>query len=109
MLLQEVVATAMDNADRFYKVMTNRADDAFKDPDSAAEAFKVVASQWLQQRSQASLLLATLTAGEVLFLGVLWRLSNDMAAPLAASIMMTAVDFAFIKKLGSKTQSKREN
>lgn len=93
----------MQNADRFYKVtVNNRTDDTVRDPDGAAEAFKVVASEWLEHRQQACSALATLAAGEVLFLGCLWRLSGDMAAPLAASIMLTAADFAFIRKMGSK-------
>ena len=102
-MVQDVVAAAMQNADRFYKVtVNNRTDDTVRDPDGAAEAFKVVASEWLEHRQQACSALATLAAGEVLFLGCLWRLSGDMAAPLAASIMLTAADFAFIRKMGSK-------
>ena len=87
----------MDNADRYYKVMTNNV--AGRDPDSAAQAFKAVASQWLQQRQQACLVLAVLTAGEVSFLGLLWRVTDDMAAPLAAAMILTAVEYAFIKKV----------
>ena len=97
-VLQEIVASAMENADRYYKVMANSADGTGKDPESAAEAFKAVASQWLQQRLQACMVLAVLTAGEVSFLGLLWRLTDDMAAPLAAAMMLTAVEYAFIKK-----------
>lgn len=87
----------MENADRYYKVMTNST--ASRDSDSAAQAFKAVASQWLQQRQQACLVLAVLTAGEVSFLGLLWRVTDDMAAPLAAAMMLTAVEYAFIKKV----------
>ncbi|KAL3140555.1 hypothetical protein ABBQ32_005134 [Trebouxia sp. C0010 RCD-2024] len=93
----EIVASAMENADRYYKVMTNST--ASRDSDSAAQAFKAVASQWLQQRQQACLVLAVLTAGEVSFLGLLWRVTDDMAAPLAAAMMLTAVEYAFIKKV----------
>lgn len=95
----EVVATAMQNADRYYRVMTNSMNGTTKDPDNAAKAFKAVASQWLQQRQQACTVLAVLTAGEVLFLGLLWRLTGDMAAPLTAATMMTAVECAFVRKL----------
>lgn len=98
-LLQEVVATAMQNADRYYRVMTSSMNGTTKDPDNAAKAFKAVASQWLQQRQQACTVLAVLTAGEVLFLGLLWRLTGDMAAPLTAATMMTAVECAFVRKL----------
>ncbi len=97
--LQEVVATAMDNADRYYRVMTNGVNGTGKDPDNAAKAFKAVASQWLQQRQQACTVLAVLTAAEVSFLGLLWRLTGDMAAPLTAAMMMTAVEYAFVKRL----------
>lgn len=104
--MQEVVATAMDNADRYYQVMTTRTvDDTVKDPRDAAQAFKAVASQWLQQRWQASTVLAALSAGEVFFLGLLWRLTDDMAAPLAASMMMSSVEYAFMRKMGTKRQS----
>ncbi|DBB17711.1 hypothetical protein WJX82_007257 [Trebouxia sp. C0006] len=95
----EVVATAMENADRYYRVMTNGVSGTAKDPDNAAKAFKAVASQWLQQRQQACTVLAALTAAEVLFLGLLWRMTGDMAAPLTAAMMMTSVEYAFVRKL----------
>lgn len=88
----------MENADRYYRVMANSADGMHKSPDSAAQAFKAVASQWLQQRQQACLVVAVLAAGEVSFLGLLWRLTDDMAAPLAAAMMLTAVEYAIVKK-----------
>ena len=44
-------------------------------------------------------MLAVLTAGEVSFLGLLWRVTDDMAAPLAAAMILTAVEYAFIKKV----------
>jgi len=97
--IQEVVATAMENADRYYRVMTNGVSGTAKDPDNAAKAFKAVASQWLQQRQQACTVLAALTAAEVLFLGLLWRMTGDMAAPLTAAMMMTSVEYAFVRKL----------
>ena len=97
--LQDIVVTAMDNADRYYRVMSNGVNATAKDPEDAAKAFKAVASQWLQQRQQACTLLAVVTAGEVIFMGLLWRLTDDMAAPMAAATMMTAVEYAFVKKL----------
>lgn len=100
MCLQEVVSTAMTNADRYYRVMANNGVASTpQDPQSAATAFKAVASQWLQQRAHASMLLALITAGEVTFLGLLWRLTGDMASPLAAAVLLTAVEYVFIKKL----------
>ena len=98
LVLQEIVASAMKNADRYYRVMANSTDGIDKSPDSAAQAFKAVASQWLQQRQQACLVVAVLTACEVSFLGLLWRMTDDMAAPLAAAMMLTAVEYAFVKK-----------
>ncbi len=80
----------MENADRYYRVMTNGVSGTAKDPDNAAKAFKAVASQWLQQRQQACTVLAVLTAAEVLFLGLLWRMTGDM---------MTSVEYAFVRKL----------
>ena len=88
----------MENADRYYKVMANSTDASGTNSDSAAEAFKAVASQWLQQRQQACMVVAVLSAGEVSFLGLLWRLTGDMSAPLAAAMMITAVEYAFVKK-----------
>lgn len=98
--LQDVVATAMSNADRYYRVMANDGPSSSpQDPQSAASAFKAVAAQWLQQRQHASTLLALMTAGEVTFLGLLWRLTGDMASSLSAAVLLTAVEYVFIKKL----------
>ena len=95
---QDVVATAVSNADRYYRVMANGTPHQ-EDPQSAATAFKEVASQWLKQRNDASTLLAVMTAGEVAFLGLLWRLTGDMAASISAALLLTAVEYAFVKKL----------
>lgn len=97
--LQDVVATAITNADRYYRVMANGASSMPQDPQSASAAFKAVASQWLQHRQHASTVLATMTAAEVAFLGLLWRMTGDMAAPISAAMLLTAVEYAFVKKL----------
>lgn len=94
-----VVATAVENADRYYRVMATSVSSVPQDPTSAAKAFKAVASQWLQQRQSACTALAVMTGTEVLFLGLLWRLTNDMAAPTTAAMLLTAVEYAFVKKL----------
>jgi hypothetical protein len=96
----EVVSNAIQNADRYYKVMAvDSSSNSPQTPDSAAQAFKAVAFTWLVNRQQACTILALLTAFEVAFQGFLWRLTGDMAAPIAAALMMTAVDLSFVKQL----------
>ena len=89
--------TATDNADRYYKVMATGLTD--RNPTAASAAFKAVAEQWMTTRVQACTLQAVMTATEVLFLTLLWRLNGDMSAPLTAAMMMTGVEYAFRKKL----------
>lgn len=56
---QEVVATALVNADRYYRVMAPGR------PEEAAHAFKNVAQAWLAQRKSSSRLSGFLLAGQV--------------------------------------------
>lgn len=55
----QVVATALFNADRFYRVMSPEG------PEEAARAFKNVAQAWLTQRRSVSRLYGYLLAGQV--------------------------------------------
>lgn len=59
LLSQEVVATALVNADRYYRVMEPER------PEEAARAFKNVAQAWLAQRNSSSRLSGFLLAGQV--------------------------------------------
>ena len=58
-LLRQVVATALVNADRYYRVMSPEG------PEEAARAFKNVAQAWLTQRQNANRLRGYLLAGQV--------------------------------------------
>ena len=59
LVVRQVVATALVNADRFYRVMSPEG------PEEAARAFKNVAQAWLTQRRSVSRLYGYLLAGQV--------------------------------------------
>ena len=79
LLIRQVVATALFNADRFYRVMSPEG------PEEAARAFKNVAQAWLTQRRSVSRLYGYLLAGQVGACKHLCRrhrcLAIDIAAP----------------------------
>ena len=70
-----------------------------RNPVAAADAFKAVADQWMHTRMVACNLVALTTAAEVAFVSILWRMTGDITAPVTAAMMLTGVDYAFMKKL----------
>lgn len=114
----ETVKDALDNADRFYRVMAvenvnGERDDGrsggFTSAVEAAAAFKVVAVTWLARRQVAARFAATMSALEVLYLGILWQLTGDLAAPLMAALAAGGVDFAYIRAGMRSVGGKRSN
>ncbi|KAK9813148.1 hypothetical protein WJX72_009864 [[Myrmecia] bisecta] len=90
-----VVEAAMRNADRYYRLMSGPHQD---DADKSCIAFKSVAATWLNRKKVAGSFTAVLTAFEVVFLGILWRETGDLAAPLTAAMLSYSVDFAQLHK-----------
>ncbi|CAK0786995.1 hypothetical protein CVIRNUC_010211 [Coccomyxa viridis] len=82
------VQSAVQNADRYYKVMGT---EASKDPVTMANAFKAEAADWVGRQQLASHVGALLVAFEVTFLGILWRETGDLAAPAAAYLLLNGV------------------
>ena len=64
-----------------------------------AAAFRAVACTWLASRNMALKLQHSMTTVEFIYLGTLWHITGDMCAPIVASLMMHAVDFARLKLL----------
>jgi len=60
--VQEVVRTATDNADRYYRVMAPSPEEA----EGQARAFKAVANTWMRQQQAATNLAAVIASAEVL-------------------------------------------
>ena len=57
---QEVVETAMANADRYYRVMTSS-----KEAEESTRAFKAVSQAWLERQQESSNLAAIMASLEV--------------------------------------------
>lgn len=57
---QEVVETAMANADRYYRVMTSS-----REAEEATLAFKAVCLAWLERQQASSSLAALMASAEV--------------------------------------------
>ncbi|PSC67853.1 ABC transporter ATP-binding permease [Micractinium conductrix] len=101
----EVVRDAVDNADRFYRLMAMDRDSTPADAARAAEAFKTVALTWMARNQVAVRFAAALGACEVLYLGCLWQQTGDLSAPLVAALGAAAVDFAFIRRMSTPVNS----
>lgn len=97
----EVVKDALDNADRYYRLMAMDRDSTPDDAQRAADAFKSVALTWMARNQVAVRFAAALGAVEVIYLGVLWQQTGDLSAPLVAALGAAAVDFAFIRRLSA--------
>lgn len=92
----EVIQTAMENADRYYRVMAMDVRNRGADADRAALAFKCVAQVWLETRSDASLLAAVLVFADVMYLGGLWYFTGNLAAPVVAALTSSYVDYHYL-------------
>eukprot|EP00887_Chlorella_sp_A99_P002428 scaffold10.g2428.t1 len=112
----ETVRAALDNADRFYRITAAPAPPAAAaqpagsggGPDAAADAFRAVALTWLANNFVAGRFAGALAAAEVIYLGALWQLSGDLAAPLAAALAGSAVDFSAIQRQGLLRATRRK-
>ncbi|GAB4814131.1 hypothetical protein N2152v2_001177 [Parachlorella kessleri] len=94
----DMVKGALDNADRYYKVMTMSRDSKSGDAQRAADAFRTVALTWMARSQLVSQLAAGLAVVEVVYLGMLWQETGDLAAPLVAALAASSVDFAHIRR-----------
>ncbi len=68
----EVVWTAIDNADRYYRVMATGVQSKAADAERASAAFKAVAGVFLQNRAEVSRAAALVTFLDVMLLGGTW-------------------------------------
>jgi len=89
----EVVQTAVDNADRYYRVMSMDMRNRGEDAERAALAFKCVSQAYLETRSDASLVAGAISFLDVMYLGALWYLTGDLAAPAVAALAANWVDY----------------
>lgn len=101
----EVVRDAVDNADRYYRLMAMNRDSTPADAERAANAFRAVALTWMARNQVAVRFAAALGALEVIYLGVLWQVTGDLSSPLVAAISAAAVDFAHIRRLSAPVKS----
>ena len=128
----DTVKTALDNADRYYRVVLpdqalgsslegggpggapphGAAAAASTSPAAAAArsaaAFRQVALTWLASNMVAARFAGALAAGEVIFLGLLWHATGDLAAPMAAALVGSAVDFTAIQRQGLLRAARRQ-
>jgi len=85
----DVIKDALDNADRFYKVMAGPGENN----ESSKEAFKNVALLWLARRQVAARFAGAVSSFEIFYLGLLWFETGDLTAPMIAALALNAVDF----------------
>lgn len=87
-----MVLDAVENADRYYKVI-GKSDGKSKDPELDSLAFKFVARTWFSNNHAAAKLSGVLAFFDIFFLGVLWRLTGDITAPAVVAILGSTVDY----------------
>ena len=90
----DVIKDALDNADRYYKVMAGPGENN----EGSREAFKNVALLWLARRQVAARFAAAVSSFEIFYLGLLWLETGDLTAPMVAALALNAVDFIQITK-----------
>ncbi|KAK9837306.1 hypothetical protein WJX81_005260 [Elliptochloris bilobata] len=100
----EVVDTAVANADRYYRLVAMGMASRSGDAEWEAALFKAAAAQWLSEKKANSSLNALLQIFEVVFLGMLWRATGNLAAPLTAALLANAVDFACVYRSMPRTE-----
>lgn len=101
---EEIIRNAVENSERYYRLMglnsnsvTGLQFTSQADATESALAFQAVAAAWLSQKKLAARWDAALGAFEILYLGLLWQWTGDLAAPLLAAIASAAVDFGAIR------------
>lgn len=92
-----IVEDAMENADRYYRVVA-MSDETNGDPRMHAVAFKAVAQDWFSQNQAAALLSGVLGFFDILYLGVLWQFTGDLTAPAVVAYLVSAVDYTFASR-----------
>lgn len=88
----EVVQTAVDNSDRYYRLMAMDMSHRETNAARAALAFQSVAEAWLDARNDAALAAMGLCALDVMAMGALWYGTGDLAAPAAAALALNGID-----------------
>ncbi|CAG9460931.1 unnamed protein product [Pedinophyceae sp. YPF-701] len=95
---KQTVDDALENADRYYRLMWMQPGRTQEDAQDARRAFEYVARTYVDTWQEASRLSAMLAAGEVIYLGLLWRATGDLWAPFVAAMLPHMVDFYFVRK-----------
>lgn len=104
----ETVKGALDNAERYYRVVGRGRDDGAAESAASERAFRAVAVTWLARKGVAARFAGAVAAAEVLYLGALWQATGDLAAPLAAALASGAVDFSYIRAAAAAPPSKEQ-
>lgn len=87
-----VVLDAIDNADRYYKVMSISGKPSTLDSNVNSEAFKFVAQKWLNRHLLVATLAGVLGLFDMLYLGILWLATGNLMAPTVVAFLAGAVD-----------------
>lgn len=101
----DAIQEAMVNADRYYRLMATGPGLGPTQWRDMSQAFKNVARKYLEAMESAAQLSGMLTAGEVIYLGLLWQATGDLWAPFAASMMVLGVDIAQMRRIIAKDTS----
>lgn len=94
-----LVNSAVNNADRYYRVMAMDSTSQVQDAERAALAFKAVAVAWMQSKEAASQLAGFISFVDVVFLGVVWHATGDLTSAAVASLLVNGVDYYYLHRL----------
>lgn len=87
------VKTAVDNADRFYRVMAMDVHARGQSADQASLAFKAVSVAWLRSKEAAAQLAGAIAFFDVIWYGTIWYCTQDLTAPAVAALLVQSVDY----------------
>lgn len=97
---------AIENADRYYRV-TAANEDKIGNPQINTIAFRTVAIDWLRHNKRAAVLSGVLGSFDIVFLGMLWYSTGDLAAAAGAAILVSAVDYTCASQYAKVTRELR--
>lgn len=92
----DVVQEAINNADRYYRVMSMNTDTSAQDAETAAQAFKQEASAWLNRHKRVALMAAGWNVLMTMYLGAVYMYCDNFTTPAVAGMLATLAQWYFL-------------
>jgi hypothetical protein len=93
---RDVVQNAVENADRFYRLMSNdnaTSSSSHESYEDASLAFKSVALVWMETRTTAAAAAGAILAADVAYMTLTWHLTGDLTSAMVAALAVNWVEY----------------